>query len=370
MEVIGIIAEYNPFHNGHLYQIEKVKQLYPNAIIIVVLNGYFLERGNISVETKEEKTRLALKYGVDIILELPFVFGSNSADTFASASLEILNAFHITKLVFGSESNDITLLKKIAKKQLESNFDNTLKEQLKKGINYPTAISKSIGISLNTPNDLLAISYIKTILKNNYKIEPISIQRTNDYHDLTSNDSIVSASNIRKKYKEKIDITPYIPEGKLVHINEDLLFTILKYKIITEQDLSIYLTVDEGLDKRLKKVIHTCRNLEELIKEAKTKRYTYNRIMRMFIHILIGFTKEDKKELSHIEYIRLLGFSNIGKEYIHSIKKDASIPIVTKMTSISSKIKKYEISAAQIYELLTNENVMEFENANNPLRKD
>ena len=106
MEIIGLIAEYNPFHNGHLYQLEKIKELYPDSIIILVLNGYFLERGIPSIETKQEKTRLALKYGVDIVLEHPFIFGSNSADIFASSALELLNCLSVTKLVFGSESGD------------------------------------------------------------------------------------------------------------------------------------------------------------------------------------------------------------------------------------------------------------------------
>ena len=370
MESVGIIVEYNPFHNGHLYQINKIKEMYPNKPIIVILNGYFLERGLISLESKEEKTRLALKYGVDLVIELPFIFGSNSADTFADASVTLLNSLKVDTLVFGSESNDIELLTKIAKVQLEDNFDEKVKEYLDQGINYPTALNKAIGIELDSPNDLLGVSYIKSILKNNYDITPVSIKRTNDYHDNELNETIVSASNIRTKLDNKEDISKYIPEGKIETINYDLFYKLLKYKIITDNDLSKYLTVDEGIDYKLKKVINECNTLEELINAIKTKRYTYNRIMRMFIHILIGLTKENKEKIIKPEYIRLLGFSEEGSIYLNNIKKDLDLPLVTKYTHIESLIKDYELKAAEVYELLTNDNVLKFELNNKPIKKE
>lgn len=368
MEVIGLIAEYNPFHNGHLYQINKIKELYPNSIIILILNGYFLERGIISIESKKTKTELALKYGINLVVELPFIFGTNSADIFAESSLELLNELKITKLVFGSESNDIDLLTNAAKKQLQPEFDSLVKEYLKTGINYPTALNKAIGINLNEPNDLLGISYIKAIIKNNYNIEPITIKRTNSYHDIKSNEEIISASNIRQKLEDNINIDAYVPEHNINKINYELFFNLLKYKILTEKDLSIYLTVDEGIDNRLKKVINEVNNLEELINKIKTKRYTYNRIMRMFTHIIIGLTKEDKDNITENEYIRLLGFDNQAQKYINSIKKDINLPLVTKYTSVNSIIKDYELTAASIYKLLTNEDVLEFELSNKPIK--
>lgn len=368
MEVIGLIAEYNPFHNGHLYQLNKIKELYPDSIIILILNGYFLERGIISIESKETKTKLALKYGCDAVIELPFIFGSNSADIFAESSLELLNELKVTKLVFGSESNDLELLRTIAKKQLDENFDKEVKKYMDTGINYPTALNKAIGINLNDPNDLLGVSYIKAILKNNYNIEPITIKRTNNYHDTLSNDSIVSASNIREKLEQGLNIDTFVPEHNINTINYELFFTLLKYKILTEQDLSKYLTVDEGIDNRLKKVINETNNLDELITKLKTKRYTYNRLMRMFIHILIGLTKEDKETITHNEYIRLLGFNDKAQAHINTIKKDITLPLVTKYTSVNSKVKDYELTAASIYKLLTNNDVLKFELSNKPIK--
>ena len=216
MEIIGLIAEYNPFHNGHLYQLEKIKELYPDSIIILVLNGYFLERGIPSIETKQEKTRLALKYGVDIVLEHPFIFGSNSADIFASSALELLNCLSVTKLVFGSESGDKSKLFRSAETQLHEDFDKQLKIILDTGVNYPTALNKATGVDISEPNDLLGVAYIKSILKNNYKIDIEVIKRTNDYHDIKSNDIIVSASNIREKIKNNIKKTISLIKKRLV----------------------------------------------------------------------------------------------------------------------------------------------------------
>ena len=134
--------------------------------------------------------------------------------------------------------------------------------------------------------------------------------------------------------------------------------------------MSKYLTVDEGIENRLKKVINECNNINDLINKTKTKRYTYNRINRMLIHILIGLTKEDKKTLNKNEYIRLLGFNERGKDYINTIKKDTNIPIVSSLKNVNSLIKDYEVKAYNIYDLLVNENILEFESSNKPIYKD
>ena len=234
MDIIGIIAEYNPFHNGHIYHINKIKEMFPNSIIILVLNGYFLERGEISIESLESKTKCALLNKVDIVLELPFIFGSNSADTFSDKALEILNEMKVEKIVFGSESNDIDLLTKEAKNQLKENYSNKVKEYLDNGINYPTALNNALNSKINTPNDLLGLSYIKSIIKNKYNIEPVLIKRTSDYHDKKSNRNIISASNIREKIKNNRDIDKYVPDTKYINkIDYELYFKLLKYKIIT-----------------------------------------------------------------------------------------------------------------------------------------
>jgi len=366
MEKIGIICEYNPFHNGHLYHIKKIKELYPNSLIILVLNGYFLERGEISIQSKYDKTRIAINNGVDLVLELPFVFGTQSADTFADAAVKILNNFHVDKLVFGSESNDINAIKNIANNQLNLEFDNKVLELLDKGINYPTALAKALNTDfLFTPNDLLGISYTKAIKKNKFHIEPITIKRTNSYHDIDNNDTIVSASNIREKLKNGIDITPFLPYSSKNYINNPnakLFFKILKTKIITEENLEVYLDVNEGIEFRLKEQIVKSSDLEEFINKVKTKRYTYNKINRMLIHILIGLKKNDAK--CNIEYIKVLGFNQNGQNYLNEIKDTLKISTTVNKDSL---IYKYELKASLLYDLINNTQTYQEELKNKPI---
>lgn len=367
MEIIGIICEYNPFHNGHLYHINKIKEKFPNSLLILVLNGYYLERGEISILTKEDKTKIALDNKIDIVLELPFIFGTQSADTFADISLKILNNFHINKLIFGSESNNPEKLKEIAELQLNTSYDEQVRKYLDKGLNYPTALARALNIDFEfLPNDLLGISYTKAIIKNNYPITIETIKRTNDYHDKTSNDDIISASNIREKIKNKENIAKYIPsniENKIININHKIYFKLLKYKINTDKYLNKYLDVDEGIEYRLQKFINNSASLDEFINNIKTKRYTYNKLNRMFIHILISLEKNDNKKL---DYIKILGFNKKGKDYLNKLNKLGISTIVNK----NSIQYKYELKASLIYDLINNTNTYEFELKNKPVIKD
>ena len=365
MEVIGIICEYNPFHNGHLYHIKKIKEMYSDSLIILVLNGYFLERGEISILSKEAKTKIALAHGIDIILELPVIYGTQSADTFASVALKILNNFHVNKIIFGSESNEIEKIKEIASKQLDEEYNKLVKEYLDNGLNYPTALAKALNIDFEfLPNDLLGISYTKAIIQNNYNIEPITIKRTSAYHDTSSNDHIVSASNIREKIKNNEDISKYIPiniKDFINNTNYENYFKLLKYKINTDNYLNKYLDVDEGIEYRLLEYINKPKNIDEFINNIKTKRYTYNKLNRMFIHILLSFLKTDNID---IEYIKILGFNSNGKKYLNSIKENLEISTNINKDSIQYK---YELKASIIYDLINNTNTYEFEQRNKPI---
>lgn len=372
MQTIGIIAEYNPFHNGHIYHINKIKEMFPDSIIILVLNGYFNQRGDISIQTKEAKTKIALDNNIDLIIELPFIFGTQASDIFALNSIKLLNELHVEYVVFGSESNNIELLEKVSDIQLnDSNYPIRVKEYLDKGINYPTASAKALNIieDINNPNDLLGISYIKAIKKLNSNIKPITIKRTNNYHDNQDNSNIVSASNIRTKLKNKEDITPYLPtisKNFLNNIDEDKFLTLLKFKILTDKDLSIYLDVDEGIEYRILKYVNQSNSLDELIQNIKTKRYTYNKINRMLIHILIGLTKKDVKN-AELNYIKILGFNKNGKNYLNKIRKEIDIPTSPIKDSI---VYKYELLASSIYEQITKLPTYNFDIQNKPIQKE
>lgn len=379
MNIIGIVTEYNPFHNGHKYQIDTIKKMYPDSILIAITSSSFTQRGEISLFDKWTKTKISLDNGIDLVVELPFLYSTESADTFASSSIKILKELKIDTLVFGSETNDVNLFKDLASMQLNNNeYSILVKKYLSLGNNYPTSLSKALkeltNVDIKNPNDLLAISYTKEVLKTNPNINIISIKRTSDYHDTTSIDNIISASNIRGKLFNNEDIKKYVPRNtykyyKDINIDYDLLFKLLKYKIISDNDLSKYQTVDEGIENRIIKSINECNSYGELIEKIKTKRYTYNRINRMLIHILMSYTKDDKKDNPNPSYIRILGMDMKGKKYLNSIKKDVNLPIITKF--INNEELNYELRITKIYSMITNKpNLVNEEYKNNVIIKE
>ncbi|MDO4996098.1 MAG: nucleotidyltransferase [Bacilli bacterium] len=360
MKAIGIVAEYNPFHNGHLYQINKIKEKYPDHIIVVVMTGNYTERGEVSILDKFTRSKIALANGVDLVVELPFPFATQSADIFAYGAITILEKLHVEKVIFGSESDNVKDLEEIVDCQLNNNeFDKLVHVYSKFGNNYPTSLSLALkdltGKVIDTPNDLLGISYIKAIKQNNYKIKYETIKRTNNYHSTEINNEISSATSIRNALKNKEDISALVPNNSLkyyknLHFIEDY-YSYLKYKILTDKDLSIYQTVSEGIENLMKKEIINCNNYYELIEKLQSKRYTTNKIQRMLLHILVNFTKEEAKQMNNITYLRLLGFSNTGRDYLNSIKKELDIPIISKINRNKDKMLEYEIETTKIYAL-------------------
>lgn len=361
---VGIICEYNPFHNGHIYHLEKVKEIAKNEEIVLILGGNFTQRGGISIIEKYDKAKLALEYGVDLVVELPFEFSTQSSDIFAKGAITLLHLLKCNKIIFGSESNNIDLLEKLADVQLnDKRYNELVKKELDKGLNYPTAMSKALKEithkTVNEANDILGLSYIKEIIKNNYNIEPISIKRTNNYNEVKLNGSINSARSIRKALNEGKEISTSVPkesEELINKIEENKLIDLLKYKIITDNELSKYLTVDEGLDNKLKKEIHSAKTIEELIESVKSKRYTYNKISRMLTHILCSYTKEENQNHQKINYIRILGFTTKGKNYLNKIKKSTEVPIISNITKENIDLLNLELRVDNIYNLITKRN--------------
>lgn len=359
MKKVGIICEYNPFHNGHIYHLKKIKEMYPDSLIILVMSSSFTMRGEISLLNKWDKTEIALQYGVDLVIELPVFYATNSADIFAEGAIKILDYLNCDYIVFGSESNDTNYLQLLANTELNNpKYNQLVKEYLDLGYNYPTCMSKALEEitkkRISLPNDLLGLSYIKQIIKNKSSIEPITILRTNNYHNQEIQENITSASSIRKALNEKKDFQNAVPKDtyeKIVKINyQDNFFHLLKYQILNNYDhLDNFLDVDEGLDNRIRKVILKTENYPELIKKIKTKRYTYNRLNRMFIHILLNIKKQDVERRKEINYIRILGFSNIGKEYLKEQRKNINIPIITNYSDINDDNLTFELTSTFIY---------------------
>ena len=332
--IIGIICEYNPFHNGHIYHINEIKKLYPDSTIILVMSGDITERGDISIINKWDKTSIALNYNIDLVIELPFIYACNSSELFAKGAMKILNEFKVNKLIFGSELNDIDTLKLLANTQISNNYNDLVKNYLKKGMNYPTSCGRALfdltDIFINTPNDILGLSYIKEIIINNYNIEPICIKRTNDYNSINLDNNISSATSIRNALKNNLNINKYVTEITLKYINNikylDDYYKYIKYKIISHNIDNIY-GMNNHIKSRIYKYINSSNNIDELINNIKSKNYTYIRIKRLLIYILFDITNDNLDNFKN--YIRILGFNNKGKNYLNKVKKDINLPIIT-----------------------------------------
>lgn len=358
MEKIGIIAEYNPFHNGHIYHLNKVKELFPNGNIILVLAGNFTQRGDVSVINKWDKTKIALSYGIDLVVELPFNSATSSANIYAKTAVNILDKLDCDYLVFGSESNDVELFKEVVKiTDNNSEYDLKIKSYLDKGYNYPKACSLALmdisNIKIDKPNDVLALEYVRSIYELKSKIIPISIKRTNDYLEDEISGNITSATSIRKNIKEKNVIKNTLPKISLDLINDislDNYFKYIKYEIIKNKELSNILDVDEGIENKLKKEILNSYSIDDLISKIKSKRYSYNRLKRMLLHIL---TNTEKTYDTKVKYIRVLGFNKNGIKLLKDVKKKIDIPIITKYLKKYDSLFNDDVKASKIYSLIT-----------------
>lgn len=362
MTSIGIIAEYNPFHNGHLYQIQEIKKRYKDAIIIVAMSGNFTQRGEAAIIDKWTRARLSIESGADLVVEIPYHFTTQSADYFSYASVTLLEKLKVEKLIFGSESNDISSITEIAKAELENeDFDKLVKIYSKLGNNYPTALSLALkdltGKIIDTPNDILGITYIKTIIKYQYKITPETIKRTNHYHSKKLEKTISSATSIRENIDDLEKIKSSVPKNTYKALQEEILhkkndyFKFLKYKIITEENLEQYHLIDTSLARKLKREILHASSYEELIQNIKSKHQTYSKISRALLQILCNYTKEEAKKNQDLAYIRLLAFNTKGKLYLNKQKKEIDLPIISKISKEKCQMLELELTTTKIYNL-------------------
>lgn len=356
---VGVIAEYNPFHNGHIYHLNKVKEMFPEASLILVLAGNFTQRGDVSVMNKWDKAKIALDYGFDLVIELPFNIATSSASLYAKGAIDILNKLNCDYLVFGSETNDVSLFKNLVNITKDNEkYEKKVKYYLDKGYNYPKACSLALydisKVIIDKPNDVLALEYVRSIINTNSKIKPVSIKRTNNYHEEEITGNITSATSIRKNLKNKEIIKNTVPNDSLKLINNISLndyFDYIKYEIISNDKLDEILDVDEGIENKLKKEIHNSKTVEELILNVKSKRYSYNRIKRMLLHILTN-TKKDYD--TKINYLRILGFNKKGAKILKEAKKYIDVPIITKYKKEYDALFKDDVKASMLYSLITN----------------
>ena len=337
--VIGLIVEYNPFHNGHLHHIQETDRLFEDNIKIAVMSGDYVQRGEPSLINKFEKTKIALSQGIDIVIELPIFYSSQSAEIFAKGSVNLLNQLSCSHIVFGSESNDLDKLKKIATISLTKEFELSLKEFLAEGFSYPTAFSKALFDEKLGSNDILALEYLKAIKAISSKIEACCIKREKTGYYDDEKDNFASASYIRKvlldsneKKENKLNkIKNLVPEFSYKILEENFgvfsclndFYDLMKYNIIKNystlkniQDLEI------GLENRLYKYSLENLSFSDFFDKILNKRLTISRLQRILLHSLLDLTEElTDKVKNKVPYVKILGFSNRGQEYLNYLKK-------------------------------------------------
>ncbi|MEG0365973.1 MAG: nucleotidyltransferase [Coprobacillus sp.] len=363
MRVLGIIVEYNPFHNGHIHHIEQAKQITCCDYTIAVMSSSFVQRGEPAIIDKWQRSRLAIDYGVDLVIELPFVYSCQSADYFSKGALSLLNAIGVTDICFGSEDGNIETFLTIANaiETYKDEYNQYVKAFMQEGLRYPDACNKALQIivkqDIRTPNDLLGLGYVKEIVSNHYPITPHCFKRTNDYHSQTI-ETIASASAIRKAIHDDIAYQSALPQPELYQQETyflDAFFPYLKYQILLTpaSTLAKYHLVEEGLENVMKNEIEKSSSTEEFIQSLLSKRYTRPRIQRMLIHVLMKNTKEDIQNAMNIDYLRILAMSQKGRRYLNSIKKDCSFHLITRLGAYKHLALDIEFKATKLLSLIS-----------------
>ncbi|WP_338949329.1 nucleotidyltransferase family protein [Fusobacterium nucleatum] len=370
--VIGLIVEYNPFHNGHLHHIQEIDRLFEDNIKIAVMSGDYVQRGEPSLINKFEKTKIALSQGVDIVIELPAFYSTQSAEIFAKGSINLLNKLSCSHIVFGSESNDLDKLKRIATISMTKEFELSLREFLAEGFSYPTAFSKALFDEKLGSNDILALEYLKAIKAINPKIEAYCIKREKTGYYDDEKDNFASATHIRKilldynkKKEDKLNkIKNLVPEFSYKILEENFgvfsclsdFYDLIKYNIIkNHSNLKNIQDLEVGLENRLYKYSLENLKFEDFFNKVLTKRITISRLQRILLHSLFGLTETITERVKNkVSFVKILGFSTKGQEYLNYLKKSDNYSerkILTSNRNLKEILNEEEIELFNFNEL-------------------
>lgn len=332
MIATGIVVEYNPFHNGHIKHIKLAREKTNCDILIAVMSGNFVQRGEPAIFDKWTRTKAALSNDVDLIIELPFPYVNQNASVFAKAAVDILNMAKCDYIVFGSEINDLDTLKDFANININVDY---LKEKMADGISYPKAYSL---LSREFyPNDILGVAYLKAL--KNYPIKPIIVKRDNSSCDLNDNIQIESATVTRKMIKNNLDvdkITPIFEYAKRENATFiDEYFPLFKSYLLSQnpEHLKTMALFSEGIENNLIKQATTHYNYDDFISSSVSRRYTKSRIQRTLISMLTNLTQKEIDRLPEMNQLKILGFNEVGQAYIKEL--------ITSKTNVATKFNQY-----------------------------
>ena len=402
MRTVGIVAEYNPFHNGHLYHLEKSKEKTGAEISVAVMSGNFVQRGEPAIFDKWIRAEMAVRNGVDLVFELPFCYAANNAENFAKGAIRLLDALGcIDAVSFGSEEGELDKLETAAALAADESveFRQALKEGLDTGYSYPKARADAMAkfidgdtSFLKNSNNILAIEYLKQLKLLKSDMRALTVKRSGEDYlsdKLPKNGQKVpsgtpefaSATGIRKKMLESIDLSvieDFVPAQTTLVLKEinncvksmlNDFKDILTYEVLKKgpQEIAEIYAAAEGLENKLKAAVRDAESIDDIVSSVVSKRYTETRIKRMLIQTIMGMTKKDFESIdeSQAMYGRILGFSAKGAKLIKEIKKSdkCTIPIITNInketpeTEAQRKLMAYDILASDIYNLAAKKNV-------------
>ena len=363
----GIVAEFNPFHNGHKYLIDTIKSNNENTVT-VVMSESFVQRGECACVSPYARTKMALQCGADLVLSLPVPYATASAERFALGGLSVLGGLGcVDSLAFGAECGNAEMLKKCADVLVSDELSDVLEKYLNEGVSFPVARQKAveeisgkeISEIISSPNNILGVEYIKAINKLglNMDINPVT-RKGVDHDSKVANDNICSASALREMLQKKTEFESFLPEEALKILVEEMnnqkapasfnkLETAILYKLrsMSAEDFRELPDVSEGLEYRLFDAVKTSAYLDEILEKVKTKRYTHSRIRRIILCAILGIKKEDV--LAPVPFVRVLGFNENGAKILKKAKETATLPIITK----SSEINALGEDAQRVFEL-------------------
>lgn len=381
MKAVGVVVEYNPFHNGHLYHAKQSKNQSNADVVIAVMSGHFLQRGEPSLVDKWHRTKMALQNGIDLVIELPYVFSTGHATHFAEGSITLLNAIGCETFTFGSEEGTIEPFLNTYHliKAHEEEYNSLIKQFVTTGISYPQSlymayeqlrqkVSKAT-IDLSQPNNILGYHYIEAAKRLNLSIEASTIQRIQaGYHDsINVNSSIASATGIRKAiFEEQLlqRVKKFVPSETYLQLENwnnqyntfihwESFWPYLRYAILrnTPEQLTQFADVSEGIEHALIKAAKKSDSFFDFMNNVKSKRYTWTRLQRMLTHIYTGITKEQLHQYSKPSYIRLLGMTTTGQAYLSEKKKQFTLPLISRVASVKDPMLALDIRATEMYAL-------------------
>lgn len=379
MQVAGIIAEYNPFHHGHAYQIQTLRKRYPDIRIVSIMSGSFTQRGAPVLLDKWTRAAHAVTGGVDLVLELPFVFACRSAQDFARGGISLLSRLGIvTHIAFGTEEEDITLLAAFAERIDTTPVQTRLREYLRQGCSYASALTyalkhdcKQAEATLRTPNNILAIEYLRALRIRAPQILPIAIQRAAARHEETClQEGITSATSIRKALEArhppweelKKTVMPAVwNDLQTAHRGgipcEDTLLILLRHLLLVTDAsaLASYHGIHEGIENRLMRYAKTATEYRPFLADVSTKRYPQSQIARLIVHLLLHLKKNQIHDFDTggAAYIRPLAFNKYGRSLLRAFKEKSPLPIVTRTAEFLSEIPKKSTECKTLRQMLS-----------------